>query len=56
MKKFWNSPLGMITLFLLGAFVVYAISAGGQNTWNPFVSNGSNVALLEGNTGNGNSK
>lgn len=48
MTKFFQSTLGMFTLFLLGALTVYVIAAGFQGTWNPFTSNGSNVRLLQG--------
>lgn len=37
MKKFFQSSLGMLTLFALGALAVYAIAAGMQATWNPFM-------------------
>lgn len=38
MQKFFQSTLGMVTLFALGALAVYVIAAGFQGTWNPFMA------------------
>ena len=38
MTKFFQSTMGMFTLFLLGALAVYAMAAGFQGTWNPFMA------------------
>lgn len=51
MQKFFQSTLGMFTLFLLGALVLYLISAGFSGNWNQFqaADAGSQVPVLDAN-------
>lgn len=43
MTKFFQSTLGMFTLFLLGAAAIYLISAGFSGNWNQFASTSSTL-------------